>query len=340
MQVGMQMKKKIALITNCAETENTDYAVRIFEKIAAKFGHEFLCDIVHLDGAAGALAQKNTDTCLSSDSVLFCAADGSKRYGLPETELSNLRKALKLYSEIRPAFILPQISDSPLKSEITEKNFDIMIVNDIAGGIYYGERGTRRGKLGRESYDTECYSEIEVERAARTAFELAQKRGGKVTSVDKADCLESSRLWRYSVHEVAADYPDVSVDDMFIDEAAAALTVNPSRFDVILTSNLFGDVLSKLAATLTGNTALLPSASVNDTTLGLYAPAFSDPNLNLADPIATILSLAMMLRLSFEMEAEADTVERAVNETISSLPKENLYPFGSKNAIEDIIKRI
>ncbi len=334
------MKKKIALISNCAENENIDYAVKVFEKIAAKFGHEFLFDIVTTDGTAEVLPKKDIDTCLSSDSVLFCAAKGTKRFGLPETALSNLKKSLKLYSEIRRAFILPQAADSPLKNEIADKNFDIMTVQDIAGGIYYGEHGTRRGKLGRESYDTECYSEIEVERAARTAFELAQKRKGKVTSVDKADCMESSRLWRYSVHEVAADYPDVRVDDMFIDDAAAVLTVNPSRFDVILTNNLFGDILSKLAASLTGKIELMPSAAVNDTTLGLYAPAFGDINLGFADPIATVLSAAMMLRLSFEAETEASNIERAVTETSTSLPREFIYPFRSQIVTEEIIKRI
>ena len=195
-----------------------------------------------------------------------------------------------------------------------------MIVRELTGGIYFGERGRREGKYGEEAYDTEAYSRMEIERIARVAFETARKRRKKLTSIDKANVLETSRLWRKIVHEIAEEYPDVEVADMLVDNAAMQLVRNPSQFDVIVTSNMFGDILSDEASMITGSIGMLSSASLNDTKFGLYEPSHgSAPDIagmGIANPIATILSAAMMLRYSFDLDKEADAVEAAVKQVL------------------------
>lgn len=327
------MYRKIALIKGDGiGPEVVNSAVRVLDKIAVKYGHVFEYADAPMGGNAydvfgEPLPQKTIDTCLTSHAVLLGAVGGKKWDSLPgskrpEAGLLGIRKALKVYANIRPAKLYPILADkSPLRQDLAQKGFDLIIVRELIGGIYFGERGYRKGTLGREAYDTECYSEIEIERVARVAFELAQTRNKKLTSIDKANVLESSRLWRYAIHEVAQDYPDVYVEDMLVDNAAMQLAKNPAQFDVIVTSNMFGDILSDLASALTGSIGLLPSSSMNDTTLGLYEPIHgSAPDLlpNTANPIGTILSAAMMLEHSFDMKKEADDIRRAVENVLAN----------------------
>lgn len=355
------MKKKIALMHGDGiGPEIIESAVSVLKAIEEKYNHNF--DFVNapiggsaIDEYGDPLPKKSVDICLSSDAVLLGAVGGKKWDGLsgnkrPEAGLLGIRKALKLYANIRPARLYKQVKDrSPLRPDLVENGFDLVIVRELTGGIYFGERGIRHGALGREAFDTECYSEIEIERIARVAFETAQKRGKKLTSIDKANVLESSRLWRYAVHEVAADYPDVTVTDMLVDNAAMQLVKNPSQFDVIVTSNMFGDILSDLASMLTGSIGLLPSASLNDTTLGLYEPIHgSAPDLapDSANPIATILSAAMMLEYSFDLTEESGAVQRAVSETLDAKYRTpDLYKSGdilcsTSELTRQIIERI
>lgn len=355
------MKKKIALMHGDGiGPEIVDSAVRVLNRIAEKYGHTFEYADAPIGGGAideygDPLPKKSVDTCLSSDSVLLGAVGGRKWDSLagnkrPEAGLLGIRKALKLYANIRPAKLFPQVKDrSPLRPELIKDGFDIVIVRELTGGIYFGERGIRQGKLGREAYDTECYSEIEIERIARVAFETAEKRKKKLVSIDKANVLESSRLWRHIIHDVAADYPDVTVSDMLVDNAAMQLVKDPTQFDVIVTSNMFGDILSDLASMLTGSIGLLPSASLNDTTLGLYEPIHgSAPDLarDVANPIATILSAAMMLEYSFDMSDEARDIERAVSEVLDTTNRTaDLYKEGdilcsTTKITDEIIARI
>lgn len=321
------MNKRIAVIPGDGiGPQITDSAVAVLKAVGKKFGHNFEFVSVEMGGKAidrtgDPLPRESVDICLAADSVLLGAVGGPKWEGLsakqrPESGLLGIRKALKLYANLRPVRLFCEVSDrSPLRTDIVKKGVDLIIVRELTGGIYFGERGTRQGRLGKEAYDTECYSETEIERIARIAFEFARKRKRKLTSIDKANVLESSRLWRSVVRNVSDDYPDVEVENMLVDNAAMQLVRAPSQFDVILTSNMFGDILSDLAGMLSGSIGLLPSASLNDTTLGLYEPVHgSAPNLKYdeANPIGTILSAAMMLRYSFAAETEAECVENAV----------------------------
>ncbi|MBQ6691840.1 MAG: 3-isopropylmalate dehydrogenase, partial [Clostridia bacterium] len=234
-----------------------------------------------------------------------------------------IRSALGLYTNLRPAKLYSALSEEcPLRADIVEKGFDLMIVRELTGGIYFGERGRREGKYGPEAYDTEAYSVMEIERIARVAFETAQKRGKKLMSIDKANVLETSRLWREIMHRMAEEYPDVELSDMLVDNAAMQLVRCPSQFDVIVTSNMFGDILSDEASQITGSIGLLPSASLGDGKCGLYEPIHgSAPDIagqDKANPIATILSAAMMLRYSFGLAKEADAIEAAVDSVLKS----------------------
>ena len=313
--------------------EIVDSAVRVLEKIADKFGHEFCFTPYLIGGAAidatGApLPEETVKGCLASDSVLLGAVGGPKWDNLPgnvrpEKALLGIRAAMGLYTNLRPARLYAALKDdSPLRPDLVEKGFDIMIVRELTGGIYFGDRGYREGKYGEEAYDTEQYSRMEIERIARAAFEAARVRGKKVTSIDKANVLETSRLWRKTVHEIAAEYPDITVTDMLVDNAAMQLVRNPSQFDVIVTSNMFGDILSDEASQITGSIGMLPSASIGATKVGLYEPIHgSAPDIagqNKANPIATILSAAMMLRYAFALEAEAQAIEDAVNRVLDA----------------------
>ena len=313
--------------------EIVDSAVRVLEKIATKFGHEFqftpyLIGGAAIDATGAPLPEETVKGCLASDSVLLGAVGGPKWDNLPgnvrpEKALLGIRAAMGLYTNLRPARLYAALKDdSPLRPDLVEKGFDIMIVRELTGGIYFGDRGYREGKYGEEAYDTEQYSRMEIERIARAAFEAARVRNKKVTSIDKANVLETSRLWRKTVHEIAAEYPDVTVTDMLVDNAAMQLVRNPSQFDVIVTSNMFGDILSDEASQITGSIGMLPSASIGATKVGLYEPIHgSAPDIagqNKANPIATILSAAMMLRYAFALEAEALAIEEAVNRVLDA----------------------
>ncbi|MBE6544342.1 MAG: 3-isopropylmalate dehydrogenase, partial [Ruminococcaceae bacterium] len=240
----------------------------------------------------------------------------------PEKALLGIRAAMELFTNLRPAKLYPALKDDcPLRPDIVENGFDIMIVRELTGGIYFGERGVREGKYGEEAYDTECYSRMEIERIARVAFDAARKRNKKLTSIDKANVLESSRLWRRVVHEIAEEYPDVECVDMLVDNAAMQLVRNPSQFDVIVTSNMFGDILSDEASQITGSIGMLPSASLGSTSRGLYEPIHgSAPDIagkGIANPIATILSAAMMLLYSFGLSKESDAIVSAVDKVLN-----------------------
>ena len=230
--------------------------------------------------------------------------------------------AMGLYTNLRPAKLYPALKDEcPLRSDIVAQGFDLMMVRELTGGIYFGERGRREGQYGAEAYDTERYSVMEIERIARAAFDAARKRRKNVISIDKANVLETSRLWRETVHRIAQEYPDVTVSDMLVDNAAMQLVRRPSQFDVVVTSNMFGDILSDEASQITGSIGMLPSASLGATKRGLYEPIHgSAPDIagqNKANPIATILSAAMMLRYAFDMADEADCIERAVDAALN-----------------------
>ncbi|MDE7215546.1 MAG: 3-isopropylmalate dehydrogenase, partial [Clostridia bacterium] len=266
----------------------------------------------------------------------------------PERALLGVRKAMELYANLRPAKMFPALSNvCPLKNP---KNIDIMVVRELIGGIYFGEKGIREGKMGREGYDVMAYGELEIERICRTAFELAQKRRGKVSSVDKANVLKTSGVWRKVVHEIHEDYPDVMLEDVLVDNMAMQLVREPSQFDVVVTGNLFGDILSDLASQCVGSIGILPSASINETTRGLYEPIHgSAPTIagkNIANPIATILSAAMMLKYAFNLSKEGDAIEKAVEVTLDSgartadLREEGHEILGTREMTELIIKNI
>ena len=328
------MNKTIALLKGDGiGPEIVDSAVRVLRAIAEKYQHTFtfssyLIGGSALDAVGVTLPEETVSGCLAADSVLLGAVGGPKWDTLPghlrpEKALLGIRAAMELFTNLRPAKLYPALAgDCPLRADIVEGGFDLMIVRELTGGIYFGERGRREGAHGEEAYDTECYSRMEIERIARVAFESARKRHGRLCSIDKANVLESSRLWREVVHEVAKEYPDVTVSDMLVDNAAMQLVRNPAQFDVIVTSNMFGDILSDEASQLTGSIGMLPSASLGSTSRGLYEPIHgSAPDISgmhIANPIATILSAAMMLRYSFGMTAEADDIVRAVDEVLVS----------------------
>ena len=327
------MEFKIALVKGDGiGPEIVDSAVRVLEKIGQKFGHTFHCTPYlaggcAIDAVGIPLPQETVDGCLAADSVLLGAVGGpkwDKNPGdlRPEKALLGLRAALGLFTNLRPAKIYPALAgDCPLRPDIVADGFDMVMVRELTGGIYFGERGRREGKYGPEAYDTEAYSVMEIERIARVAFETARKRRKNVISIDKANVLETSRLWRETVHRIAEEYPDVTCTDMLVDNAAMQLVRNPAQFDVVVTTNMFGDILSDEASQITGSIGLLPSASLGSTKRGLYEPIHgSAPDIagqNKANPIATILSAAMMLRYSFDLGAEADAIEAAVDRVLN-----------------------
>ena len=302
-------------------------AVEVLEAVGAKFGQDFQFETVLAGGCAidahgVPLPEDTLQKCLQSDSVLLGAVGGPKWDTLPghlrpERALLGIRKALGLFANLRPAKLQKELAAaSPLRADIAARGVDMLIVRELTGGMYFGPRGRGEGELGENAYDTEIYSVGEITRIGRVAFDTARKRGGKVCSIDKANVLESSRLWRETMHRLAAEYPDVAYCDMLVDNAAMQLIQNPAQFDVIVTSNLFGDILSDEASQLTGSIGLLASASLGEGTRGMYEPIHgSAPDiagLGIANPIATILSAAMMLNLSFGLAAEAKAVEDAV----------------------------
>lgn len=313
--------------------EIVDSAVAVLEKVAAKYGHKFtftpyLAGGCAIDATGVPLPEETVKCCQASDSVLLGAVGGPKWDTLPghlrpEKALLGVRHALGLYTNIRPAKIYPALKDaSPLRPDIIDNGIDIVMIRELTGGIYFGERGRRNGKNGEEAYDTECYSEMEIERIAKVAFETARKKNNVVTSIDKANVLESSRLWREVVHRTAEKYPDVKCVDMLVDNAAMQLVKNPSQFDVVVTSNMFGDILSDESSQITGSIGMLASASLGDSKCGMYEPIHgSAPDIagqNKANPIATILSAAMMFRYSFDLEDEARCIEKAVDDVLEA----------------------
>lgn len=308
-------------------------AILVLEKIAEKFNHTF--NFTHyligghaIDECGTPLPEETVKGCLASDSVLLGAVGGYKWDKLsgnerPEKGLLDIRKALGLYSNIRPAKLWKNLAEaSPLKVSLIEKGVEIIIVRELTGGIYFGDRERGFDEKGAEyALDTEKYSVPEIERIMRIACELAEKRSKKVISVDKANVLETSRLWRKTVHEFAAKhYPDIEVTDMLVDNAAMQIVKNPAQFDVVVTSNMFGDILSDEAAQVTGSIGMLASSSLGDGTRGLYEPIHgSAPDIagkDVANPIATILAAAMMLRDSFSLTEEYRAVEGAVQRVL------------------------
>ena len=312
--------------------EIVNEAVKVLNKTAEKFNFtveydEALMGGCAIDATGCPLPQETIDKCKSSDSVLLGAVGGPKWDTLPgkdrpEAGLLGIRGELGLFANLRPSVIFePLQGDSPIKDEIIGGQLDIMIVRELTGGIYFGKRGRCETEEGiPAAWDTEMYSVKEVERIARVAFDMAMKRNKKVTSVDKANVLESSRLWRETVIKVAEEYPEVELNHMYVDNCAMQLVRNPRQFDVIVTSNIFGDILSDEASMIAGSIGMLASASLAEGTLGLYEPIHgSAPDIagqNIANPLATILSVAMMLRYSLNRGDAADAIEEAVNETL------------------------
>lgn len=303
----------------------------VLDKVGEKFGHTFqyhkvLAGGCAIDATSGCLPQETIDVCKASDAVLLGAVGGWKWDTLPgdqrpERALLGLRKALGLFANLRPALLFEQLADaSPLKPEILAGGLDIVVVRELTGGIYFGEKGVKDTDLGPAAYDIEQYAEEEVRRIAKVAFDMAMKRSKHVTSVDKANVLESSRLWRRVVTEVAKDYPEVTLDHLYVDNAAMQLVRNPRQFDVIVTSNIFGDILSDEASQITGSIGMLPSASLAQGNFGMYEPVHgSAPDIagqDKANPMATILSAAMMLRYTFGLGQEADAIENAVKSVL------------------------
>lgn len=308
-----------------------EQTLKVMDKVGEKFGHTFnytkvLAGGCAIDATGACLPQETIDICKASDAVLLGAVGGWKWDNLPgdqrpERALLGLRKALGLFANLRPALLFEQLADaSPLKPEILAGGLDIVVVRELTGGIYFGEKGHRDTDLGPAAYDIEQYAEGEVRRIAKVAFDMAMKRSKHVTSVDKANVLESSRLWRRVVAEVAQDYPEVTLDNLYVDNAAMQLVRNPRQFDVIVTSNIFGDILSDEASQITGSIGMLPSASLAEGNFGMYEPVHgSAPDIagqDKANPMATILSAAMMLRYTFGLVAEADAIENAVKSVL------------------------
>ena len=308
-----------------------EQTLKVMDKVGEKFGHTFnytkvLAGGCAIDATGACLPQETIDICKASDAVLLGAVGGWKWDNLPgdqrpERALLGLRKALGLFANLRPALLFEQLADaSPLKPEILDGGLDLVVERELTGGIYFGEKGHRDTDLGPAAYDIEQYAEGEVRRIAKVAFDMAMKRSKHVTSVDKANVLESSRLWRRVVAEVAQDYPEVTLDNLYVDNAAMQLVRNPRQFDVIVTSNIFGDILSDEASQITGSIGMLPSASLAEGNFGMYEPVHgSAPDIagqDKANPMATILSAAMMLRYTFGLGAEADAIENAVKSVL------------------------
>ncbi|MDR1692442.1 MAG: 3-isopropylmalate dehydrogenase [Oscillospiraceae bacterium] len=308
--------------------EITREAVLTLQAAAERFGHTFafteaLMGGIAIDQTGVPLPDGTVSLCRESDAVLLGAVGGPKWESLPghlrpEAGLLGIRAALGLYANLRPAVLHKALRDAcPLRSELAGDGFDLMIVRELTGGIYFGERG----REGNAAFDTERYTVSEIERIGRVGFEQARLRRGKLCSVDKANVLETSRLWREVMHRLRGDYPDVEYRDMLVDNAAMQLVRDPRQFDVIVTSNLFGDILSDEASMLTGSIGMLPSASLGEGSFGLYEPIHgSAPDIagtNRANPIAAILSAAMLLRSSLGLPAEAAAIEAAVAEAFS-----------------------
>lgn len=311
-------------------------ARKVLDQVGKVFGHSFdyteiLMGGCSIDAYGVPLTEEALETARKSDAVLLGAVGGdvgnSRWYDVapnlrPEAGLLAIRKGLGLFANIRPAYLYKELAEvCPLKKEIIGDGFDMVIMRELTGGLYFGDRYTKEVDGVMTAVDTLTYNEKEIRRIAVKAFDIAMKRRKKVTSVDKANVLDSSRLWRKVVEEVAADYPEVELSHMLVDNCAMQLVMNPGQFDVILTENMFGDILSDEASMITGSIGMLSSASMNESKFGLYEPSHgSAPDIagkDMANPIATILSAAMLLRYSFDMDREADAVEKAVQAVLT-----------------------
>ena len=342
------MDYKIALIPGDGiGPEIVREAKKVLDKVCEKYGHSFSYSEVLLGGASidvhgVPLTDEAIATAKSSDAVLMGSIGGDAKtspwYKLepskrPEAGLLAIRKALNLFANLRPAYLYNELRKAcPLRDEIIGDGFDMIIVRELTGGIYFGERGRKEVNGQPAAWDTEMYTVGEVERIARVAFDLAMKRNKKLTSVDKANVLESSRLWRETVKRVAEDYPEVELNHMYVDNCAMQLVRNPRQFDVILTSNIFGDILSDEASMIAGSIGMLASASLSGSKLGLYEPIHgSAPDIagqNIANPLATILSVAMMLRYSLDQSEAADAIEAAVAKVLETYRTPDIYEEG------------
>ena len=311
-------------------------ARKVLDQVGKVFGHSFdyteiLMGGCSIDAYGVPLTEEALETARKSDAVLLGAVGGdvgnSRWYDVapnlrPEAGLLAIRKGLGLFANIRPAYLYKELAEAcPLKKEIIGDGFDMVIMRELTGGLYFGDRYTKEVDGVMTAVDTLTYNEKEIRRIAVKAFDIAMKRRKKVTSVDKANVLDSSRLWRKVVEEVAADYPEVELSHMLVDNCAMQLVMNPGQFDVILTENMFGDILSDEASMITGSIGMLSSASMNESKFGLYEPSHgSAPDIagkDMANPIATILSAPMLLRYSFDMDREADAVEKAVQAVLT-----------------------
>lgn len=325
--------------------EIVDQAVKVLDKTADKFGFAVEYDPADIGGIAidnygEPLPQVTVDKCKAADSVILGAVGGPKwdsqpANNRPEKGLLKIREALGLFANLRPAVIFePLKKASPIKDEIIGDNLDIMIVRELTGGIYFGERGRLEENGVPAAYDTEKYSVPEIERIVKVAFDMAMKRNKKLTSVDKANVLDSSRLWRKTMIELSKEYPEVELNHLYVDNCAMQLVRNPKQFDVIVTSNIFGDILSDEASMISGSIGMLASASLNSTKLGMYEPIHgSAPDIagqGIANPLATILSVAMMLRYSLDEPAAADAIENAVAEVLKTTRTPDIYTEGTK----------
>lgn len=340
-------------------------AKKALDAVAEKYGHDVQYTDILMGGASidvhgVPLTDEAVETAKSADAVLMGSIGGdtttSPWYKLPpnlrpEAGLLAIRKALNLFANLRPAVLYEELAQAcPLKQEISGNGFDMLIMRELTGGLYFGERKTVEENGVRKALDTLTYDENEIRRIAVRGFDIARKRRKKVTSVDKANVLDSSRLWRAVVEEVAKDYPDVTLEHMLVDNCAMQLVKDPAQFDVILTENMFGDILSDEASMVTGSIGMLASASLNDTKFGLYEPSHgSAPDIagkDLANPIATILSASMMLRYSFDLDREADAIDEAVKQVLQDgyrtgdIMSEGCEKVGCKRMGDLIVERI
>lgn len=326
------MQKNIAVIRGDGiGPEIVEQALRVLDKVAVLYGHTFTYTDVDMGGVAidkwgDPLPADMLDNCIAADSVLLGAVGGPKWNDVPgdkrpEKGLLRLRAGMGVYSNNRPAKIWPQLAAaSPLKASIVEKGIDFIIVRELIGGIYFGSHTTDVVNGEKKATDILEYSKSEIERIGRIGFETARKRSGKLCSVEKSNVLDSSRLWKAVMHRLAAEYPDVELSDMLVDNCAMQIVKDPSQFDVVVTENMFGDILSDEASMITGSIGMIPSSSLGATSNGLYEPIHgSAPDIagmDIANPIGTVLSAAMMLRFSFDMPAEADCIENAVSKVL------------------------
>ena len=360
------MNAKIVLIPGDGiGPEIVGEAKKVLEHVASRFGHTFSFTEIDMGGCSidkygEPLTDENLEIAKNSDAILLGAVGGntttSPWYKLepklrPEAGLLKIRKALQLFANLRPAYLYPELASAcPLRPDIAEKGFDLVIVRELTGGLYYGDRWTREIDGVTTAVDTLIYSEPEIRRVAVKAFEIAMKRNKNLISVDKANVLDTSRLWRKVVAEVGREYPEVKLTNMLVDSCSMQLVHDPSQFDVVVTENTFGDILSDEASEISGSMGMLSSASLNESKLGLYEPAHGSApeiaGLNIANPLATILSAAMLLRYSLDLDKEADAIEEAVRQVLRDgvrtpdIWSEGCTKVGTKEMGQEIIRRI